>query len=159
MFWVEIWKISKFLSENFRFFGGKIFSIFEQACFRNGIRKKKENNIKQNKTVKNIFADMKTVNLLEKCPQIVFDNVYCPFDITRKDFFFAWRFILNENILTDHILSETICLLCYCVLFSNMYPKIKFIAKNLSDLCNFYRKVIFWDVLTKKIFFTFLCWI
>ena len=25
-------------------------------------------------------------------------NTYC-FDITRKDVFFAWRFILNENIL------------------------------------------------------------
>ena len=24
-----------FLSESFHFFGGKIFSIFEQACFRN----------------------------------------------------------------------------------------------------------------------------
>ena len=24
-----------FLSENFSFFGGKIFSIFEQVCFRN----------------------------------------------------------------------------------------------------------------------------
>ena len=34
---------------------------------------------------------------------------YYPFDITWKDVF-AWRFILNEkkNILTDHILSETI---------------------------------------------------
>ena len=29
MFWAEIWKISEFLSENFHFFGGKIFSIFE----------------------------------------------------------------------------------------------------------------------------------
>ena len=27
-----------FLSENFRFFGGKIFSIFESACFRNVMR-------------------------------------------------------------------------------------------------------------------------
>ena len=37
MFWAEIWKkIEFFLSENFQFFGGKIFSIFEQACFRNG---------------------------------------------------------------------------------------------------------------------------
>ena len=28
-------KYQNFLSENFHFFGGKIFSIFEQACFRN----------------------------------------------------------------------------------------------------------------------------
>ena len=27
----------KILSQNFRFFCGKIFSIFEQACFRNDI--------------------------------------------------------------------------------------------------------------------------
>ena len=29
MFWAEIWKISEFFMENFQFFGGKIFSIFE----------------------------------------------------------------------------------------------------------------------------------
>ena len=30
MFWAEIWKISEFfLSENFQFFGGEIFYIFE----------------------------------------------------------------------------------------------------------------------------------
>ena len=66
-------------------------------------------------------------------------------DITRKDifclaFYFKWKYF----VLNDHILSETICLLCFCVLFSNMYPKIKFMAKHWSDLCNFYSKVIFW---------------
>ena len=40
--------------------------------------------------------------------------------------FFAWRFILNENIL---FLSKTICLFCFPVLFSNIYHKIKFTAK------------------------------
>ena len=40
---------------------------------------------------------------------------------------------------------------------SNMYPTIKFKAKNWSDLCNFYSKVIFLDLLSKKIIFTFLC--
>ena len=29
MFWTEIWKMSEFLSENFQFFGGEIFHIFE----------------------------------------------------------------------------------------------------------------------------------
>ena len=29
MFWAEAWKISEFLSENFTFFGGEIFYIFE----------------------------------------------------------------------------------------------------------------------------------
>ena len=33
MFWAEIWKVSEFLSENFHFFGGKIFSIFEKGLF------------------------------------------------------------------------------------------------------------------------------
>ena len=65
--------------------------------------------------------------------------------------FFAWRFILNENILFRMtISSETICLFCFCVLFSNMYPKIKFMAKHWADLCNFYSKVIFWIFLLRK---------
>ena len=38
MFWAEMWKISEFLSENFHFFGGKIFRIFELVCFRNDIQ-------------------------------------------------------------------------------------------------------------------------
>ena len=68
----------------------------------------------------------------------------CPFDITRKDafcftFYFEWKYF----VLIDHILSETICLFCFCVLFSNMYPNINFRAKNWSDLCNLYNKVIF----------------
>ena len=56
-------------------------------------------------------------------------------------------------------MSETICRLCFCVLFSNIYTKIKVTAKSWSDLCNFYSKVIFLEYLSKKIFFTFLCWI
>ena len=85
---------------------------------------------------------------------------YCPFDISWKDvfclaFYFKWKYF----VLIDHILSETICLLCFCVLFSNIYTKIKVTAKNLSDLCNFYSKVIFWDFCPRKYFFTFLCWI
>ena len=85
---------------------------------------------------------------------------YCPFDISWKDvfclaFYFKWKYF----VLIDHILSETICLLCFCVLFSNIYTKIKVTAKNWSDLCNFYSKVIFLKFLSKKIFFTFLCWI
>ena len=38
MFWAEIWKISEFFIWKFSFFSGKIFSIFEWACFRNGLR-------------------------------------------------------------------------------------------------------------------------
>ena len=39
MFWAKLWKILEFLSENFQFFGGKIFYIFEYVCFRNEIEK------------------------------------------------------------------------------------------------------------------------
>ena len=82
---------------------------------------------------------------------------YCPFNISWKDvfclaFYFKWKYF----VLIDHILSETICLLCFCVLFSNIYIKIKVTAKNLSDLCNFYSKVIFWDFCPRKYFLLFL---
>ena len=55
---------------------------------------------------------------------------YCPFDISWKDvfciaFYFKWKYF----VLADHILSETICLLCFYVLFSNIYTKIKVTAK------------------------------
>ena len=88
---------------------------------------------------------------------IVFTRLYCPFDISRKDvfclaFYLKWKYF----VLIDHILSETICLFCFCDLFSDMYPKIKFIAENWSDLCNFHSKVIFWNFCSRKYFFTFL---
>ena len=78
-------------------------------------------------------------------------EVYCPFDISRKDvfclaFYLKWKYF----VLIDYILSETICLFCFCVLFSNMYPKIKFIA-----ICNFYSKVIFWNFCLSKYFLLF----
>ena len=73
-------------------------------------------------------------------------NTYSPFDISWKDvfclaFYFKWKYF----VLVDHILSETICLLCFCVLFSYIYTKIKVTAKSWSDLCYFYSKVIFWN--------------
>ena len=77
-------------------------------------------------------------------------------DITWKDvfclaFYYKWKYF----VLIDHILSETICLFCFCVLFSNIYPKIKFTAKNWSDLCNFYSKMIFWIFCRRNIFLLF----
>ena len=36
-----------------------------------------------------------------------------------------------------------------------MYPKIKYIAKNWSDPCNFYSKVIFWNFCLSKYFLLF----
>ena len=71
--------------------------------------------------------------------------------------FFCLAFSLKWKyfVLIDHILWETICLFCFCVLFSNMYPKIKFIAKNWSDLCNFYSRMIFLNFCLRKYFLIF----
>ena len=81
---------------------------------------------------------------------------YCPFDISRKDVFcLAFSLKWKYFVLIGHILSETICLFCFCVLFSNMYPKIKFIAKNWSDLGNFYSTMIFLNFCLRKYFLIF----
>ena len=81
---------------------------------------------------------------------------YCPFDISRKDVFcLAFYFKRKYFVLNDHILSETICLFCFCILFSNIYTKIKVAAKSWSDLCNFYSKVIFWNFCLRKHFLLF----
>ena len=82
---------------------------------------------------------------------------YCPFDISWKDVFFCWPFYFKWKyfVLVDHIFSETICLLCFCVLFSNIYTKIKVTAKSWSDLCYFYSKVIFWNFCPRKYFLLF----
>ena len=80
-------------------------------------------------------------------------SIYYPFDITRKDVFcLAFPFKWKRFVLIDHtcILSETICLFCFWVLFSNIYPKIKYKAKNWSDLCNVYSKVMFWNFCLRK---------
>ena len=83
-------------------------------------------------------------------------HCYCPFDISWKDvfclvFYFRWKYF----VLIDHILSETICLFCFCVLFSNIYTKIKFTAKSWSDPCIFYSKLIFWNFCLRKYFLLF----
>ena len=62
-----------------------------------------------------------------------------------------WKYF----VLIDHIFSETICLFCFCGLFSNIYPKIKITAKIWSDLCNFHRKVDFWNYWLRKYFLLF----
>ena len=63
-------------------------------------------------------------------------------------FYFKWK----SFVLADHILSETICLFYFCVLFSNIYTKIKLTAKSWSDLCNFNSKGIFWNFYLRKYF-------
>ena len=87
---------------------------------------------------------------LLRCP-----SIYCPFDISWKDvsclaFYFRWK-----SLVLMTILSETIFLFCFCVLFLNIYTKIKFTAKSWSDLCNFYSKVIFWNFCLWKYFLLF----
>ena len=69
--------------------------------------------------------------------------------------FFAWRFVLNENILFLFNVSyqTPFMLLCFCDLFSNIYTKIKVTAKSWSDLCGFYSKVIFLNFCIRKYFY------
>ena len=81
------------------------------------------------------------IDVLRQTASIIVD---CPFDITRKnvfclEFYFKWKYF----VLIVQILLETICLIHFCVLFSNNYPKIKFMAKHWSDQCKFYSEVIF----------------
>ena len=78
---------------------------------------------------------------------------YCPFDISRKDVFcLAFYFKGKYFVQIDHILSETICLFCFCVSFSNIYSKIK---KNSRPKCNFYSKANFWSLCLSKYFLLF----
>ena len=82
---------------------------------------------------------------------------FCPFDITRKDVFcMAFYFKLKYFLLIDNILSETICLFYFCVLFSNIYLKIKFIAKNIGLACAIsIVKIIFGYFIKENIFLLF----
>ena len=98
---------------------------------------------------------------IEACHKTIFQCLspywggnYCPFDISWKDVF-CLAFYFKYFVLVDHILSETICLLCFCVMFSNIYTKINVMAKSWSDLCNFYSKVIFWNFCLRKYFLLF----
>ena len=103
-----------------------------------------------------------TYILFYQMPSLSAYACYCPFDITQKAVFcLTFYFILNDNILFWLTISYqiSICLFCFCFLFSNIYSKIKFTIKYWSNLWNFYTKVFFGEILSKKIFFTFLCWI
>ena len=52
--------------------------------------------------------------------------------------------------------QRTICHFCSCALFSNIFHKINFMAKNGFDLCNFYSKLDFGKFLLENIFFSSL---
>ena len=55
--------------------------------------------------------------------------------IVMKIFCLEFYFKQKYLVLIDNTLSETICILCFCVLFSNLYPNIKFTAENCRLLC------------------------
>ena len=108
---------------------------------------------KRTKAQMRLCPCMRWIRICAFCPC---SKTYCPFDISWKDifclvFYFEWKYF----VLIDHIQSETICLFCFSVLLSNIYSKIKFTAKNWSDLCNFYSKVIFWSFCLRKYFLLF----
>ena len=75
--------------------------------------------------------------------------------LERWFFSLAFCFRWKSFVLIHYILSETICLFCFCVLFSNIYTKIKFTAKSWSDLCNFFSEVIFLNFCLRKQFLLF----
>ena len=71
--------------------------------------------------------------------------------------FFAWCFILNENILFRLTISYQKPFVFSVPVFCSQICtlKLKFIAKNWSDLCNFYSKVIFLNFCLSKYFLLF----
>ena len=71
--------------------------------------------------------------------------------------FFAWRFILNKNILFWLTIScQKQFVFNVSVLCSQIFTqKIKVTAKSWSDLYYFYSKVIFWNFCQRKYFLLF----
>ena len=71
--------------------------------------------------------------------------------------FFAWRFILNENILFWLTISCQKPFVFYVSVFCSQIftKKNKVTAKSLSGLCYFYSKVIFWIFCLRKYFLLF----
>ena len=71
--------------------------------------------------------------------------------------FFAWRFILNENILFWLTISnQKPFVFSVSVVCSQIFTvKLNLRPKNWSDPCNFYSKVIFWSFCLRKYFLLF----
>ena len=82
----------------------------------------------------------------------------CVFDIPQTDIFQLVFYSEWKNwLVIDNNLSRTIGLVCFCAMFSNIYCKINFTTKNGSCLCNFYNKLDFWKIFSRKyllLFFT-----
>ena len=65
-----------------------------------------------------------------------------------------WKYVA----LIGHILSETICVFCFCALFLNMYPKIKSTTKiGLTYAISIVNRFCFLECLSEKLFFDFIC--
>ena len=78
--------------------------------------------------------------------------------LERRFFCLVFYFKGKYFVLIDHIWSETKCFLCFCVLSSNIYTKIKLRPQiGLTHAISIVKW--FFGFLSKKIFFTFLCWI
>ena len=68
-------------------------------------------------------------------------------------FYCKWKYF----VLTDHFVSGTVCLFCSCTLFSNIYYKISFTAKNWSDLAiSIVNWIFFLFFFYHKVYFAFL---
>ena len=74
--------------------------------------------------------------------------------------FFAWRFILNENILFWLTISYQKPFVFYVsVFYFQIFTQKLKLRPKVGLIYAIYSTVIFFEFLSKKIFFTFLCWI
>ena len=74
----------------------------------------------------------------------------------RVDPFLERRKKQSDRVATPESVSIRLKFYVFVFCSQNFYPKIKFTAKIWSDLCNFYRKVIFfWSFWLRKYFLLF----
>ena len=76
---------------------------------------------------KNIYrCFMTTENIKQICFTREWNENYCPFDILWKDVFrLAFYSKWKCSVLIDNISVGTVCLFCFCGLFSNIYWRIR----------------------------------
>ena len=91
------------------------------------------------------------VMLQRRCNDVVATLCVCWENVSCLSFYLKWNYFV-QNV---HTLSETICLFCFYILFSNMFPKIKFMSKTWSNLCNFYSKAILCNFCLRNYFILF----
>ena len=82
------------------------------------------------------------------------------FSCLAKQLVFAFRSVSWTPPAVVTAIQWISCLFHFFALFSNIYCKIDFMAKNRSDLCNFSSKLDFWRKKNiKNYFFAFLHWL